>query len=285
MGCGNSKQQEDEEAKRRERDEKAASYREEDDPDLICEGDGKLSRKESAAVNADEPGNFVSKMKQMYQVRKAKMNGANEDVEQYADEIRQSIPTLSKRDKNRIQEWINSVGDDNPGNVFEEIPEDGRLRRTGSTSDPLTAGGDGVTPAPLGDSLGGSAAPERSTSGLLSPNNFDRHSSALKSPNMSTTDAGFNASRTQLPNVPDEEDGTTATAKDADGVPLLQVTSTGSAHHAPAPPPPGHDNTPQPSAGMITPTSHALDASMTRDNDGSSVSEASAVAENPEFTM
>jgi hypothetical protein len=105
----------------------------EDDPDMMAP----VVRQESAAQKADEPGDFMSRMKQMYQVRKAKFNGANEDVDQYADEIQQSIPALTKKDKSRIQDWVNEVGSENPGDSFDPLPEDGmhpRLPRRSSAS-------------------------------------------------------------------------------------------------------------------------------------------------------
>jgi hypothetical protein len=205
--------------------------KEEDDPDLDDGNPSPLARKESAAVSASEPGDFVAKMKSAYQVRKAKFNGANEDVDQYMDEIRESIPVLAKRERARIQEWVDSIGDANPGDVFEEMPPEGTIAKRLSVAS--------TTTGPGRESASDSGAGGEPRSPLLPLGNYGKQSSsigAIASENTATglaseSEAGSpkkednsqQQQQHQLPGqVPEQQ------TSDAGAVPLLQVTSAGS---------------------------------------------------------
>uniref|UniRef100_A0A7S1Q1D7 Uncharacterized protein n=1 Tax=Neobodo designis TaxID=312471 RepID=A0A7S1Q1D7_NEODS len=230
MGCGGSK--DDSADRRRENDDKyrgkdGASPQDSklktsrDDPDLEDDDAGAhspLARKESAAVNATEPGDFVAKMKAAYHVRKAKFNGANEDVDQYADEIKDSIPVLARRERLRIQEWVNEVGEANPGDAFEEIPADGKLPRPTSVA---------TTPALL------SASDAGSNNDPKSPLGMGKQTSSVAAVGSGTVafDPG-SPMKGEQSETKDEQDNLPGQVPgDEKAVPLLHVTS-GSTHPA-----------------------------------------------------
>lgn len=158
MGCGGSK----EPARAAQQEKPKEKYRDEhgntleasvnkpqydvNDPDVQAV----LTRQDSAAVKTEEPGGFVSKVKQMYQTRKAKLNGANEDVDQYMDEIMQSIPVMSRKDRDRVQQWINAVWDANlPGPTFSEVVEGIQPRTAAGTAVVVSTTEITVIPPPL----------------------------------------------------------------------------------------------------------------------------------------
>jgi hypothetical protein len=171
MGCGNSTEKVEDPQSKKSRPQsgekteatlatasptsKKYAPGEEDDPELM----NPLSRKESAATKADEPSDFVAKMKHMYQIRKAKFNGANEDLDQYEDEIRDSIPVLNKRDKQRIQDWVNSINTANPDNIFEEVVEGGLEPTTRKQRSPTSQNPGPMTAEPTTAGLDASAGP------------------------------------------------------------------------------------------------------------------------------
>jgi hypothetical protein len=82
-----------------------------------------LSRIESVAKLTNEPSQMMVNIKRSFFVTRAKLqHGINDDVDQYLDDIKESVPEMRERDRRRVRDWLDTVSKALRNRPAEEIP-------------------------------------------------------------------------------------------------------------------------------------------------------------------